>query len=375
MTVGEFFSGYDFDLNLKEVKIDKWIKGFSRERNCVLYVPVGDTASTRLFAEYNIGIHRQFEKCQYVLHSIPDANRFLDENLETYLRYYVPNVDYLEYKGRDVFDILELSKFFQMKAPGAYLVFSSYNFPDYGYFVHRIESDNPDCLQRELIALLKPELFFAHKKVDIPEAWKKLMSPSNTRQSTIASISGIPNDGKADLYFSTEAYKIADEIKELVKKLELTGMTRDAILKLVGLNEIPASRMHIDGQYRIFLTDYDNREIVMEPLPKAVYFLFLRHPEGIRFKYLSDYRSGLRHIYNVITGGKRLSSAIEDSINRVTDPCDNSINEKCSRARGAFIKEISSDIVDKYYAIKGLIGGPKYIGIDRSLISWDRPID
>lgn len=158
-------------------------------------------------------------------------------------------------------------------------------------------------------------------------------------------------------------------------KVSQYGMSREAILKLVGLDKIPVSRMHIDGEYRIFLTDYDNCEIVMEPLPKAVYFLFLRHPEGIRFKCLPEYRSELRYIYNVITGGKRMSSAITDSINRVTDPCNNSINEKCSRARGAFIKEVSADIADSYYSIVGRKSGePKSIGIDRSLVSWDRPI-
>jgi hypothetical protein len=38
-------------------------------------------------------------------------------------------------------------------------------------------------------------------------------------------------------------------------------------------------------------------EIKMEPLTKAVYLLFLNHPEGILFKHLPDYRQELANIY------------------------------------------------------------------------------
>ena len=38
-------------------------------------------------------------------------------------------------------------------------------------------------------------------------------------------------------------------------------------------------------------------EIKMEPLVKAVYLLFLKHPEGIVFKCLPDYRKELAELY------------------------------------------------------------------------------
>ena len=49
--------------------------------------------------------------------------------------------------------------------------------------------------------------------------------------------------------------------------------------------------MVITTDLRVILTDYGNMEIKMEPINKAVFLLFLRHPEGIVFKYLPDYRN------------------------------------------------------------------------------------
>lgn len=375
MTYREFFDGYDFNMNLEVVAGRFRIPGFTNCVRSALYFAIGATESTRLFERYAEDIDELFDEYHHTLANISRTNKLMGENMETYLRYYTPNVDYSRYVGRDLFDVDALKNRFKVSEPGAYLVFT---LGKSKYAVHRIESDNVDSLNREIVALLKPERYFGCKGTDIPEVWRddsfrRYIEPY-VRSSNIAESGSSSSDGVADDNFYSESKKIVDEIKERIRMLEISGMTRDAIFKLVGLSEVPVSRIHIDRNYRFFLTDYNNREIVMEPLPKAVYLLFLCHPEGIRFKYLADYRSELQRIYNAVTGGKRLSSAIEDSINRVTDPCDNSINEKCSRARSAFIKEISQDIVDKYYSIKGYSGNPKRIDIDRNLVTWDKPV-
>ena len=55
--------------------------------------------------------------------------------------------------------------------------------------------------------------------------------------------------------------------------------------------------MVITKDYKIILPHYNNMEIKMEPLAKAVYLLFLNHPKGILFKNLPDYRKELTKIY------------------------------------------------------------------------------
>lgn len=43
------------------------------------------------------------------------------------------------------------------------------------------------------------------------------------------------------------------------------------------------SKLVVTKDLRIFLPDYENMEITMEPLVKAVFLLFLKRPEGIMF--------------------------------------------------------------------------------------------
>ena len=94
--------------------------------------------------------------------------------------------------------------------------------------------------------------------------------------------------------------------------------------------------------------DYGMQEVKLSPLPKALYLLFLKHPEGILFKELPSYRSELMNIYKNITLRESPDKAME-SIMRMTDPYDNSVNEKCSLIRIAFLRVVSEEIAENYY--------------------------
>lgn len=96
----------------------------------------------------------------------------------------------------------------------------------------------------------------------------------------------------------------------------------------------------------------------MEPLVKAVYILFLRHPEGIMFKNLYDYREELEIIYRCVRSKKnqidRLldspsSPQISKSVDLLCNPTKNSINEKCTRIKEAFILKFSDYLAQNYY--------------------------
>ena len=104
-------------------------------------------------------------------------------------------------------------------------------------------------------------------------------------------------------------------------------------------------------------------------LSKAVYLLFLNHPEGILFKDLPSYRNELAEIYGKLRPGgltDRASQSIED----VTNPLLNSINEKCARIRGAFVGQFDDHIARHYY-IDGRRGEAKKISLPRDLIIWE----
>lgn len=133
--------------------------------------------------------------------------------------------------------------------------------------------------------------------------------------------------------------------------------------------------MVITENYDIILPDYHDMTIKMEPLVKAVYILFLRHDEGILFKCLSDYREELYDIYVDIrkksnNNGAHLSEEkIHQSIEALTNPLSNSINEKCARIRQAFTLQFDESLAESYF-IDGNRGEPKKIPLDRKFVEW-----
>ena len=134
-------------------------------------------------------------------------------------------------------------------------------------------------------------------------------------------------------------------------------------------HQIKFSRITITKDCTILLTDYDNKEVKMEPMTKAVFLLYLKHPEGIAFKHLPDYRKELADIYERIKP-LGLNDRVIKSIEDVTNPLLNSINEKCSRVKAAFLPLVDASLVDHYYII-GKGGEEKKITLPRNLVIWE----
>ncbi len=172
----------------------------------------------------------------------------------------------------------------------------------------------------------------------------------------------------ADDEFSSEVRRLTAEIEDRVKRLRAYGLD-ERIIESIFMQKPQLSRLVVTEDFRILLPDYNGLEIKMEPLQKAVYLLFLRHPDGIMFKYLPEFRAEFESIYMSITNREDISS-IQQSIDRVLDPTNNSINEKCARIRAAFISRFDDRLAKEYY-ITGYAGKPKKIELDRSLVQMD----
>ena len=140
-------------------------------------------------------------------------------------------------------------------------------------------------------------------------------------------------------------------VKLLSGQLLAEGRT-DLLLKAISVPVLEQLRVEaaratlsplvITKDFRFFLSDYGNKEVLLSPIHKALYILFLNHPEGIEFKKLVDYREELLAIYRKI-GSRVDSGKIVETVNRLVNPLDNAINEKCSRIKAAF-----SDLMDEY---------------------------
>jgi len=154
--------------------------------------------------------------------------------------------------------------------------------------------------------------------------------------------------------------EIAAELSQLVRELLAAGRN-DLLLRSIGVSVLEElrieaaksrlSRLLVTKDYRIILVDYDNKEVEMTPVHKAVYLLFLNHPEGIEFKRLSEYRDELLQYY-MATAKLMDKQTIVESVDMLVNPLNNSINEKCSR-----IKSIFLNMMDQYTANYYIISG------------------
>lgn len=180
---------------------------------------------------------------------------------------------------------------------------------------------------------------------------------------------GSGSEYNADDNFDRESKQLIKEVWQNINQLEKMGISSQVLHRILQLDKPrKLSRLIITSDYKIFLEDYNNIEINMAPLPKAVYFMFLKHPEGILFKYLHDYKEELKSIYEQLSSREDLIKA-EKSICDLTNPLSNSINEKCSRIREAFVRHCDDNIA-KYYYITGERAMPKMILLDRILVDW-----
>lgn len=170
------------------------------------------------------------------------------------------------------------------------------------------------------------------------------------------------NEAKHALYKD-----LLEEVKEKVQKLKEFGMSEKEIVSLFRTKQ-PLVKLTVSRNYRIYLGE-KRKEVHLEPIVKAVYLLFLKHPEGIAFKCLPDYREELAEIYNKLRPMGLTDRALQ-SIEDVTNPLLNSINEKCARIRGAFLGEYD-DYMAKYYYIEGKRGEAKKISLPRDLVVWE----
>ena len=84
---------------------------------------------------------------------------------------------------------------------------------------------------------------------------------------------------------------------------------------------------------------------------------------------MPEYRNELTLIYEKLRPTGLTERAIQ-SIEDVTNPLLNSINEKCARIRGAFVGEFD-DYMAKYYYIDGARGEAKKISLPHDLVVWE----
>lgn len=128
----------------------------------------------------------------------------------------------------------------------------------------------------------------------------------------------------------------------------------------------PLSNLILTPHHKLLLPEFGQIEIKLRPLEKALYYLFLDHPDGIFISSLSDYRQELYAIYSRLSNTGMLQE-MKGRIDDMTNALNNSASEKISRIKRVFEEAIGHELAKNYY-ICGQVGEEKKISLPREKV-------
>ena len=146
------------------------------------------------------------------------------------------------------------------------------------------------------------------------------------------------------------------------------GVTIDDLYGILRCR-VKLSRLTITTANKLYLTDFENREVKMDDLTKALYYFYLRHPEGATLKELYEHEDEILKYYSGITGRDDLDG-IRRSVKELLDPYGNGRNVCLSRIKKAF-REAAGDTVACFYYVDGHYGETRKVRLDRDYIIWE----
>lgn len=152
-------------------------------------------------------------------------------------------------------------------------------------------------------------------------------------------------------------------------------LNRDFLEEVTRIpEETPAPSVHpsclviTENTYSVLLPDWD-KEFHFTTQVKALYILFLNHPEGIRMKEIADYKKEFTHIYLQITTWSDVER-LREIVDKLLDVCNrNALDAKKSQCNRMIRETISDKNLQKFYEIEVHPGEPHKINLDRSLVS------
>lgn len=203
-------------------------------------------------------------------------------------------------------------------------------------------------------------------------------------------------DDEPDGIFITEDMAISSRLQtEIEKELKLNSSNGAIKMMLFMLKKMREFNIPTDSSMRTLIADLRDakvdapssilitstgkiilkefkKEIELTPLQKTVFIFFLLKQDGIMFKDLPKYKNELFNIYSKVSNRTSMQT-IQKSVAELANPYSNSMSEKCSRIREAFMKCMDERLAN-HYCITGARNNPKRIELDRSLVEFEDAI-
>ena len=181
--------------------------------------------------------------------------------------------------------------------------------------------------------------------------------------------SAIDNDEDKPVSSPSEEIAIMlENLQTTVQRLRLRGVALGAIHEFIDKQE-PVSPLVITEDLRLFLPMYNNIEIELSAQKKALFFLFLNHPEGIVLQHLEDYHNELMNYYKQTKKGT-ITPKMEESIRNLEAYGNNQIHVIIARIREAFCMKFDERLARNYF-ISGEKGLPYKIPLAPDYVKWE----
>lgn len=194
-------------------------------------------------------------------------------------------------------------------------------------------------------------------------AWRVLSSRADGRLED----PGTDYGGLLEGMDAVELLALAEQVQERLKAMGIEDVPPGD--GLVFHRNVEPRHLFIDREYGIHLDRKDGMVLSLRPLVKAVFILFLKHPEGILLKERDLYEEELNEIYAVIAPNVAMEDR-EGRIRRLVNPMDNSFSEKASVLNARLEKVLPAGTAG-HYKIQGTNGFPRRIPLDPLLVSWE----
>jgi hypothetical protein len=187
------------------------------------------------------------------------------------------------------------------------------------------------------------------------------------------------NEQKELFDIDCEQRRALEELKQAVLNYVLTYHTDPSkiIQEHISGKFIVApdklSPIVVNSNTDIVLPHYDELNVKMPALHKAIYILFLcHHNDGIVLKDFDHYRNELMNIYSVVMPGRDEHLA-QVTIDNLCNPLNNTLSEYISKINRRFKMVIKKQDIAEHYCIKGKRGEAYRVNISPELLSLSLP--
>ena len=128
------------------------------------------------------------------------------------------------------------------------------------------------------------------------------------------------------------------------------------------------SQLVVNGDMELVLPGYDEVQVDMPPLCRAIYILFLRHRhDGIVLKHFADHRAELEEIYAMVMPNRDENHATV-TLNNLCNPLSNTLKEYLSKIKKCFTLVLSNEQLLQRYIITGNRGKPYRIDLPDDMV-------